>query len=213
MGVLVLGAAAPALAQPTIRAAPLPPKKLPDPTLPVYGSPVYTRPSDLPGPAIERMGEPDPPSLRRLPLLPSLVGVAWHFDETDAAMRQLGEDPYDSYGRPRNPQAAEIQRVTAAAAAQEAAVKVALGELPDRLEAIWEAPGMDADSKRRVLFALWNETSDTPEGELARRVIESFIRERLPPGSADAFSAEELAQYRAVGEPGRFDPYGPDPGL
>jgi hypothetical protein len=178
-----------------------------EPTLPVYGSAAFTRPSDVPGVAIDRMGQPDPPSMRRLPLQPDIFGAGWRFDVTDEVMRLHDEDPYRQQKADFLTATFEM-RSGLAARAHDANIRLALGALPDHLDMIWRDPGMAPAEKRQVLFALWQETSDTQEGQEARRVIETFIRTNLPPGSPYAYSAAELARYRAEEAPARFDPYG-----
>jgi hypothetical protein len=178
-----------------------------EPVLPDYGSAAFTRPSDLPGVAIERMGQPDPPSMRRLPLQPDIFGAGWRFDLSDEVMRLHDEDPYRLQKADFLTATFEM-RAGLAAQAHDSNIRLALGDLPDHLDKIWRDPGMAPAEKRQVLFALWQETSDTPEGQAARRVIETFIRTNLPEGSPYAYSAAELARYRGEEAPARFDPYG-----
>jgi hypothetical protein len=72
--------------------------------------------------------------------------------------------------------------------------------------------------KRRTFFDLWDDCESDASGSAAQAVIETFIREHLPEGSALGYSAGELAQLnrrRISRRP--FDPYaapdaGPRPG-
>jgi hypothetical protein len=72
--------------------------------------------------------------------------------------------------------------------------------------------------KRRTFFDLWDDCASDASGSAAQTVIETFIREHLPEGSALGYSAGELAQLnlrRISRRP--FDPYaapdaGPHPG-
>jgi hypothetical protein len=72
--------------------------------------------------------------------------------------------------------------------------------------------------KRRTFFELWDDCASDASGSAAQAVIETFIREQLPEGSALGYSAGELAQLnrrRISRRP--FDPYaapdaGPRPG-
>ena len=59
---------------------------------------------------------------------------------------------------------------------------------------------------------MWREASGNdvdlgPAAEKARTTIEAFVRDRLPAGTTDAFSDEELRKVN--GRPGvpKFDPY------
>jgi hypothetical protein len=148
------------------------------PALPVYGSAAFTRPGDVPGYALlQSLPLPDPPSMRRLPLQPSLGGPVLQFDLTDVYMRHHGEDPYQAEKADFLAATFEF-RMQAAAQFQQSTTRIALAELPDRLEQIWADPGLGREEKRQVLFALRDETSDTPEGHDAWRIIDGFIREK-----------------------------------
>jgi hypothetical protein len=70
------------------------------------------------------------------------------------------------------------------------------------LERIWSDAGASFATKRLLLFRLWDECEE-PEGEdddrpearagrRARRHVLGFIREKLPFGSAEAYSSDEL---------------------
>lgn len=70
-------------------------------------------------------------------------------------------------------------------------------------------------AKRRALFALWDDCAADAGGLAAQALIEAFVREQLPEGSALGYSAAELAQLnrgRISRRP--FDPYAaPDAGV
>ena len=63
--------------------------------------------------------------------------------------------------------------------------------------------------KRRIICLLWAEVNLREHGAgKASEVIESWIRRRLPEGSADAYSAAERAACSADGKR-PFEPYRP----
>jgi hypothetical protein len=69
------------------------------------------------------------------------------------------------------------------------------------LEALWQTT-RDPAARRAALFALWDECAegDGPEGEAgarARAMVIGWIRARLPRGSADGYTDEELARLDA----------------
>jgi hypothetical protein len=92
----------------------------------------------------------------------------------------------------------------------------ALADLPAYLQAVWAYPGWSPSTRRRVLFALWDEAAEEGNdlivegGERARNTIARFIAAKLPPGSPDAFTDKELvALNRARTSRTRFQPYEP----
>jgi len=137
-----------------------------------------------------------------VPLVDDTVTVAGRFDLTDAYMRWLGEDPY-RHDKARFLAATFELRVRMVARYQAAQVRASLADLPARLEALWADPSSPPVERRHLLWSLWMEMSDLPEGVAARGIIESFIQRRLPRGSPDAFTDAELAQLG-----GGFGPYG-----
>jgi hypothetical protein len=70
------------------------------------------------------------------------------------------------------------------------------------LEELW-ANTRDPAARRAMIFELWNECSDDDAGLRARAIAMLWIRERLPAGSADAYTADELAALAPSG----FEPY------
>jgi hypothetical protein len=98
-------------------------------------------------------------------------------------------------------------------------IRQSLDRLPRHLAAVWRDRRWSAAERRRILFALWDEAAEPDDRELAaaghnaRRAIERFVRRELPPGSADAFTVEELALLNARRGGGeQFRPYGRRPG-
>jgi hypothetical protein len=85
----------------------------------------------------------------------------------------------------------------------------ALSGLRAELAAAVGRGGRTPEAQRRFLFLRWDECLESGAGLDARQVIEEFIRERFPPGSASAYGAAELEELNA----GRrstlpFCPYG-----
>ena len=79
------------------------------------------------------------------------------------------------------------------------AMDAALADLPRYLAAVWRADGWPLDTRKRVLFDLWDECAEWGRPELveggreARRIITDFVRRYLPPGTDEAYTARELA--------------------
>ncbi len=81
------------------------------------------------------------------------------------------------------------------------------------LEQLW-ATVPDAAERKRQLFALWDECDETGTNDIveasahARERVVKFVRERLPRGSHDSFTASELAALnRAKQSHASFAPY------
>jgi hypothetical protein len=135
-----------------------------------------------------------------------MAGVFGTFDVTDELMRLLGEDPY-RYEKARFLAATFELRVRLAADSQREILRAALAELPARLEALWRDERLTRRERRHVLFLLWAETDARPEaGGRARSAIERFVRTRLGPGTADAFTGDELEALNR-GRERCFQPY------
>ena len=134
------------------------------------------------------------------------------FDLTDGVMRAGGQDPYASrkiafLDRTRD------ERRRLAVAARSEGLREALHRTRADLERLWRAPGPAAD-KRLLLFLLWDECAERGPAEVVatsravRGAILAFVRRKLPAGSRDAFTAEELARANARRTSSeRFDPY------
>lgn len=87
--------------------------------------------------------------------------------------------------------------------------RAARDDLPRRLDAIWADNRYRPRERRRVIFLLWAEMNPSAaEARPASGVIETWIRKRLPRGSPDAYSDDELRSLsrERVGER-PFAPY------
>jgi hypothetical protein len=133
------------------------------------------------------------------------AGASGVMDLTDAYIRLMGQDPYRR-AKARFLSATVDMRARMVARHETAVRRASLVELPARLDKLWSDDSHPAAEKRRLLWLLWDEARDAQGGPAARRIIERFIRERLPRGSPDAFTDEELTQFRA-GPGGAFAPY------
>ena len=150
-----------------------------------------------------------PPSSPCYALPASLVVVTANgtMDLTDEIMRALGQDPYRAE-KARFLAATFEVRMKLAVAAHREDMRKSLDRLPDALAELWGDSRYTARERRRVLFELWRETDDIPEGVRAANTIERFIQRQLPCGSPDAYTPAELQAYQR-NEPGRaFLPYG-----
>jgi len=158
----------------------------------------YTRPA----------GDDDDPD--RFVALPFLGGRS---EITDAVMRQVGQDPYQSdklrWMEATREERGEISRVHRKRQLDQ------VDQLVRRhLDALWARADLDLAAKRAALFELWDDGAE--DGETAvveaasrgRAHVIGFVRAHLPAGSPDAYAAAELAALnRRRTSRARFAPY------
>jgi hypothetical protein len=89
-------------------------------------------------------------------------------------------------------------------------LREAIADLPDRLDSLWRDAAFTPREKRRIMCLLWAEVNvGDGDSRKAADVIVSWIRRRLPAGTAAAYSAPELAACAEHGKR-QFTPYDPD---
>lgn len=134
------------------------------------------------------------------------IDVVGTFDLTDEVIRLAGQGWY-KYEKAKFLSATFEFRVCLAAARQAKLLEEALEELPARLTALWGSPEFTAREKRRIVCLLWAEVDVAhARSRVAADTILTWVRDRLPPESRDAYGAAELAACAADGRP--FSPYG-----
>ncbi len=80
----------------------------------------------------------------------------------------------------------------------------ALAALPQYLTAVWNEPSWDVRTKRRILFALWDECAEDGDallvdgGRAARQSIITFVGQRLPEGSPHGYTEAELSSFNQM---------------
>lgn len=80
----------------------------------------------------------------------------------------------------------------------------ALAALPQYLSAVWNEPTWDMATKRRILFALWDECAEDGDellvdaGNDARQTITSFIMQWMPEDSAEGYTSAELSRFNKI---------------
>ncbi|HUS68872.1 MAG TPA: hypothetical protein VMZ28_30255 [Kofleriaceae bacterium] len=89
----------------------------------------------------------------------------------------------------------------------------AVARAPAKLERIWRSEWSAAE-KRALLFELWDECAEegssgvVSAANAVRAAVIAFVRRRLPHGSRDAFTDDELrALNRRRTSRARFEPY------
>lgn len=134
------------------------------------------------------------------------------FDVTAAVMSAVGDDPYASRKR-KFLDATRDERVRLGAAHRADQLRDVGAQVRRNLDAMWRA-SPDAATRRRALFALWDEAAEAgPEllqiaGARARAAVLAYIRQQLPAGSPDAYTPDELAALnRARTSRAAFAPY------
>lgn len=138
-------------------------------------------------------------------------GLSGGFDITDIAMRAKKQDPY-RYEKERFMELTTKLRGELMARAQRDRLEASLESLPAHLDSVWSDTTLSSKDRRRILYQMWRDASGNdvelgPAAKKARTTIEAFIRERLPAGTADAFSDEELHKVNSRAGVMKFDPY------
>jgi hypothetical protein len=131
------------------------------------------------------------------------LGLAAVFDLTDLVMRARHMDPY-GYDKGRVSDLTGKMRDKMSASERPRRLEAALARLPSELEALWRRSDLSPAERRETLFQLWDDLLEggPDEAELraatqAREAILRFVRQRLGPGSPDAFTDGELARFNA----------------
>jgi hypothetical protein len=124
----------------------------------------------------------------------SAIQVVGSFDLTDEIMRALGQDPY-ALDKARFLSATFEFRINLAIEARKLAMKKALDHLPGYLDELWADDRYSPRERRRILYELWYETDHTPDGGRAAKLMDAFIKRRLPCGAANGYTSGELEAF------------------
>jgi hypothetical protein len=138
-------------------------------------------------------------------------GLSGGFDLTDLAMKGRHQDPY-RYEKEKFMESTSKLRTELLQKARRAQLESSLAALPSHLERVWSDLERPARERRGFLYAMWKEAAGSDDevgaaGKKARATIEAFIRERLPEGSNEAFTDDELRRFNARAGAVKFDPY------
>jgi hypothetical protein len=135
----------------------------------------------------------DNPNVKREGLL------SGSFDVTDALMRRQGIDPYSSYKLKVLDETRE-ERVAIGKRYRTQQLALSKQLVQKNLDRLWTSTS-DPAARKQGLFELWDDCAETgPEdvvvaGASARAHVVGFVRSKLPQGTADAFTADELARF------------------
>jgi hypothetical protein len=136
------------------------------------------------------------------------IGVAGHVDLSDAIENgAMGKELYTSEKRWFLEQTAELRDKLAAAARTKESVE-ARRMLERVLERILLARELDPPHKRERILALWEDCGDDAESADTRRIVEAFVRTRMPEASELGFTKAELERFNRGRSGSRaFNPY------
>ena len=135
---------------------------------------------------------------------------AFSFDLSDDFVREFTRGTLYPYEK-ANFLAATFERRTGMAAKWYGKqMHAAQEDLPHRLDALWADTRYRRRERRRIIFLLWEDVNiSAADARPAATIIEGWIRKRLPRGSPDAYSDDELdALSRELGGGRAFRPYG-----
>ena len=133
------------------------------------------------------------------------------FDITDLAMRGHHQDPY-RYEKEKFMDNTSKLRTELTTKARRDRLESSLAALPGAPRGLW-GDSIDRPRERRgTLYEMWREASGSDDDvggprEKARATIEAFIRDRLPEGSENAYTDDELRRFNSRRRGHRFDPY------
>jgi hypothetical protein len=134
-------------------------------------------------------------------------GVRGHFDPSSALEEAVtGDDMFRAEKLWFLEQTSELRdKLAAAARSKERAA--ARRALEHALEQILAAD-LDPAHKRERILALWDDCGDDAEATDARRIVEVFVRTRMPEGSELGFTRAELDRFNRGRSPSTmFEPY------
>ena len=135
-----------------------------------------------------------------------IVATTGTFDLTDEYLRMLGEDPY-RYEKAKFLSTTFEMRLKLAAQSQVHDLRRSLHDLPTRLERLWVDSSNPPGARRLIICSLYRELGDDKSLE-ASRVINHFVRMRLPQGTPDSYTPAELTACNAGADSGKnFSPY------
>ncbi len=118
------------------------------------------------------------------------------FDATDAMMRSVGIDPYAAK-KLAFLDATRDERAQIGMRRRQEQLVGAAAQMQRNIDRAW-ASALDPVQRKQALFELWDECAETGSaleieaGREARRLVIGAIRARLPRGSPDAYTADEL---------------------
>ena len=139
--------------------------------------------------------------------IPSADLTGGTFDATDAIMRLAGIDPYAAAKRRFLDDVAPICEELRQSWQKEHLDK-AIVELRRTLDVIWADAGLSERQKKDAIFERYSSCNDEHTGRAAQHAILLWIQQRIPEGSANAFTDVELAVYEAKNDTGKpFRPY------
>jgi hypothetical protein len=182
------------------RRAPVPPPELVPPPVDPEPTRVYT-------PISRRDPERENPTYPDTPIW--IWMISGRFDLTDEYYRAMGNDPY-RHEKARFLAATFDFRLRLAVQHQIATLRRALHAFPDTLQQLWDDRTRPAVERKRLLCALWSELRRDDDAAPVAAQIRTFVRQKIPIDSPDAFTADELAACNATLPPeDRFFPYEP----
>ena len=127
-----------------------------------------------------------------------IVATTGTFNLTDEYLRMLGEDPY-RYEKAKFLSTTFEMRLKLAAQSQVHDLRRSLHDLPTRLERLWVDSSNPPGARRLIICSLYRELGDQKSLE-ASRVINHFVRMRLPQDGPDSYTPAELAACNAGGD-------------
>lgn len=94
---------------------------------------------------------------------------------------------------------------------EQLATRSAIASVRAALHAIWTRAGLSFAERRRLMFALWDDTTEDEFGSVGRAEIIAYVRQYCPRDGTTAFTDEELRALNATRRSRSvFEPYAED---
>jgi hypothetical protein len=136
-----------------------------------------------------------------------LVTFHTSFDLNDEYARAMGRDPLAREKAAFLAATFEL-RLGMANRARRKSLERSAGTLQEQLDGLWRDSRYRAIERRRMLFELWKDAdSGAPSPSEGQLAVVNFIKTRLPPGSPDSYTPQEILDIRSSRSGGKFDPY------
>jgi hypothetical protein len=128
------------------------------------------------------------------------IGLVGKLDISAWLQRKLVGDPFASR-KLKLLDDTRAERVASGGRFRDAQLARSAELMTRTLEELWRATG-DAATRREALFELWDDCAEGDEeagaaGERARAIVIGWIRAKLPAGSPEAYSDEEVRELGA----------------
>jgi hypothetical protein len=136
----------------------------------------------------------------RVPVSGPWLSLQFHLDLYGYLESKLGNDPHLAERRWFMERTRELRETLAE--------RALVDTLRGNLLRIWNQARLSLTERKRETFELWSNAPRGKDGDAIRQLVEAFVRERCPVGTASAFRKSELKRFNQGRTPeASFAPY------